>query len=131
MMKAMWFGTTDLSTSSKYGQQSRLLLRVKYSNPYAFIGDFDRMITLSQQENLNDISQITLNVSNLFRSLADKKVVREVEWASQNDLRCVRDTMQGSFDELINTWAMETNVPLVSLVSKWQKEEKVERLERS
>jgi len=124
MMRAMWLGTTDLSTTSKYGQQSRLLLRVKYKNPHAYLGDLDRTITLESsigEEKLEDISQIVLNVSSLLKVLDDsKKDLREIEWACDNDLRCKRGDTHGSFGELIQAWAKEVGVSTVNLLDGWR-----------
>jgi len=134
MMRAMWFGTTDLSTTSKYGQQSRLLLRVKYKNPYTYIGDLDRTITLDSsidQEKLEDIYQIILNMSGLFRVLSDNRDdLQGVDWASDNDLRCKRDATLGSFGELTQAWATETRVNVVDLLDGWRRQ-RVERTEAS
>lgn len=128
MMKAAWFGTTDLSTTSKYGQQSRLLLRVNYQNPNAYIGDLDRMITLEnsvEEEKLEDISQITLNTSKLFKVLSDNKSdLRNVEWICDDELRCKRNGTAGPFSELIKPWASEAGINVTDLLGKWQQEEK-------
>jgi len=125
MMRAMWFGTTALSTTSKYGQQSRLLLRVKYMNRYAYIGDLDRRIALEtkvDQEKLEDISQVVLNVSGLLGVLAGSKGdLQEVEWACDNDLYCKRDDTIGSFGELIQAWAKRAGVSAVNLLDGWRR----------
>lgn len=123
MMKAMWFGTTDLSTTSKYGQQSRLLLRVKYKDQHAYIGDLDRMIALEttiDQPKLEEISQLTLNVSELLKVLSDKRsLLKEIQWACHDDLRCKRNDASESFGKLMDAWAKETNVTVVNLLDTW------------
>jgi len=126
MMKAMWFGTTDLSTTSKYGQKSRLLLRIEYGKPYAYIGDLDRAITFESnidQEKLENISQIVLNVSDIFKLLSESKdEIKQVEWACDNDLRCKWETTLGSFDNQIERWVKETKVKATNLLKEWKQE---------
>jgi CRISPR-associated protein Csh2 len=81
MMTAMWHGTTELSTSSKYGQISRFLLRVIYSNENGYIGDLDNGITLvnNNDENIEDISQAKLDVSKLFSILEQhRKLIKKI-----------------------------------------------------
>lgn len=122
MMTAMWFGTTDLSTTSKYGQQSRLLLRVKYKNQFAYIGDLDRTIRLESsvdEEKLEDISKIILNINDLLKVLMENKdVLQEVEWFCNNDLRCKRDSTLVSFGELMQALTKETGVSTVKLFNR-------------
>jgi len=123
MMKAMWFGTTDLSTTSKFGQQSRLLVRVKYKEPYAYIGDLDRMIAPSNpdEKKLEDIFQFVLNVDGLLKALGDNKDdLEEVEWVCDNDLRCKRDGTIGSLGSLIEDWSKETKVKVMNLLDQWK-----------
>jgi len=132
MMRAMWFGTTDLSTTSKYGQQSRLLLRVKYKNPCTYIGDLDRTIAPKcnvEMKKLENISQIVLNLSSLLKVLSDSKEdLQEVEWACDNDLSCERDDTSGSFGELIQAWERKTGVSTVNLLDRWRLQQ-IERTE--
>jgi len=127
MMKAMWFGTTDLSTTSKFGQQSRLLVRVKYKEPYAYIGDLDRMIALTNPDGkkLEDISQVILNVEGLLKALGDNKDCLEgVEWVCDNDLRCKRDETIDSFGNLLQKWSEETKVKVANLLHQWKTQAK-------
>jgi len=126
MMKAMWFGTTDLSTTSKYGQQSRLLVRIKYKEPYTYIGDLDRTISINEEKHLEDISQITLNINGLLKVLDDNKDdLEEVQWVCDNDLRCKRDDTVGSFGSLIEDWSSQTGVGVVNLLDKWKQKAKI------
>ena len=47
MFEAMWNGTKNLMTSSKFGHMPRLLVRVEYNEPNYFIGELDSLIRLS------------------------------------------------------------------------------------
>jgi CRISPR-associated protein Csh2 len=124
MMRAIWFGTTDLSTTSKYGQQSRLLLRVNFKDPYAYIGDLDRMIALESQvseERIEGISQVVLNLTNMFETLDNTKGdLQRIEWACDHELRCRKRDAFGSFDDLIRAFADETKMETINLLQEWR-----------
>jgi len=126
MMRAIWFGTTDLSTTSKYGQQSRLLLRVNFRDPYAYIGDLDRMIALDSEvsdERIEGISQVVLNLTNMFEVLDNTKGdLQRIEWACDSELRCRKRDTVGSFDDLIRAFAEETKMETINLLQGWRKE---------
>ncbi len=108
MMEAMWFGTNGLSTSSKFGQMSRFLFRVVYAQPKAYIGDIDRAITLSNFDNLEDISQVKINVIKLFEMLsANKEKISEIQFA------CNDNVMTDKSEKLrvvLEKWAKDNGV---------------------
>jgi CRISPR-associated protein Csh2 len=126
MMKGMWFGTTDLSTSSKYGQKSRLLIRVKYAKPNAYIGDLDQRIRMlpdgedQEDKKLENISQFTLDISPLLNSLSKRKGdIQEIAWCCDSDLRCKLDGTQGSFEQLVTDWSKKTGIAAPNLLNEW------------
>jgi CRISPR-associated protein Csh2 len=123
MMKAMWFGTTNLSTTSKYGQQSRLLMRIKYNNQYAYVGDLLRRIKLEtnlEEKSIQDISQVTLNVSDLFNAVGAKEAdIDQIQWASDDDLHCKRDSSVAPFSKLVETWAKSAQMKQTNVLREW------------
>jgi CRISPR-associated protein Csh2 len=120
MMKALWFGTDELSTTSKFGQRSRLLLRVNYSKPSAYIGDLDRFINLEKANEtdlskLEDVSQCYLNIQPLLSVLsANKEKIASIQYAASNQLLCKSEKGIKSFNDLMD--ASATN-----LLTEWQK----------
>lgn len=128
MMKAMWFGTDELSTTSKFGQRSRLLLRVNYSKPSAYIGDLDRFIGLEKANEdvdlnkLEDISQCCVNVQPLFSILsANKEKIASIQYATSDQLFCKSGTETKSFGDLIDVWSKKNNLTTANLLAEWQK----------
>jgi CRISPR-associated protein Csh2 len=126
MMKGMWFGTTDLSTTSKYGQKSRLLIRVKYAKPNAYIGDLDQRIHMipdgkdEEEKKLENISQFTLDISPLLNSLSKSKGdVQEIVWCCDSDLRCRFEGTSGSFEQLVTDWSEKTGIAAPNLLNEW------------
>jgi CRISPR-associated protein Csh2 len=107
LLTAMWHGTNNLSTTSKYGQQSRLLLRVRYKEPLAYIGDLDRRIALSAVPPLTDIgkaedlSQVILDVTKLS-SVVDNNsaVLSGIDYLESPDLVCMNDGKKARFSEV-------------------------------
>lgn len=116
MVEAMWNGTTELRTSSK-NQQSRLLLRIRYNNPLAYIGDLDRRVKLvptsavKDLSSLEDISQVELDVSALAAAVeSNASKIAGIDYIDNPDLICVNGEKKGRFADVFTS-----KVPLNSL----------------
>jgi len=104
MILAMWHGTNNLSTSSKFGQASRFLLRVIYSDDKAYIGDLDRGIALTKTEDVEDISQAGIDPSKLFSMLTEnKKHIAEIQFGCRENITLANKT--DDLKTLIVKWA--------------------------
>jgi CRISPR-associated protein Csh2 len=80
MYKAMWNGTKNLITRSKFGQMPRLLLVVTYKEKNYHIGDLDRMIKIKtdkKDEELRDISEVKIDLTELINIL--KRNLEKIE----------------------------------------------------
>lgn len=76
LLEGMWNGTKNLISRSKAGQMPRLLLKVSYKEDNYHIGDLDKMIKLKSEkrdEEIRDISDVTLDVSELINVLNTNK----------------------------------------------------------
>ncbi|NOX36860.1 MAG: type I-B CRISPR-associated protein Cas7/Csh2 [Calditrichaeota bacterium] len=78
LMEAIWNGTKNLISRSKFGQMPRLLLDIEYQEPNFHIGDLDKMVSIKKEdgiedEALRDISQLTLNILPLVETLQREK----------------------------------------------------------
>ena len=102
MLKAMWRGTTILSTSSKYGQQSRLLLKVNYKNE-GYIGDLDLKPKLkTKADPLENISQLILNLQDLFDTFSDNSdIIESIEYEFRPELLCSFNETEKSIEDII------------------------------
>jgi CRISPR-associated protein Csh2 len=120
MMLAMWHGTNELNTSSKFGQISRFLLRIVYSDECGYIGDLDKKIDLvnSDIENISDVSEADIDVSNLIYTLdTHKNIIKRIQYACHNSLSVIVDKRKGSengkvkrkqlLDDVIQDWAKQ------------------------
>jgi CRISPR-associated protein Csh2 len=109
MMLAMWHGTNNLSTSSKFGQISRLLLRVIYADDKAYLGDLDRGISLPHSENIEDISQAGIDPTELFSILAaNKRKIAEIQFGCHDGIILANGT--DNLKTLIIKWAEDNGI---------------------
>lgn len=109
MLRAIWHGTNNLSTASKYGQQSRLLLRLRYKEPLGYIGDLDRRISLipspsypnQELSKLEDLYQAVLDISSLSSVVeSNSSVLESIEYRESQDLTCKNGEKFGKFSEV-------------------------------
>jgi CRISPR-associated protein Csh2 len=72
LKKAIWEGTRNLITRSKFEHCPRLLLTIEHNNPGTFIGELDKYILLEtdlQEEKIRDISEVTIDFSQLYEKI--------------------------------------------------------------
>jgi CRISPR-associated protein Csh2 len=110
MLVAMWKGTSSLSTSSKFGQQSRLLIKVNYKND-GYIGDLDLKCKLeANTDPLESISQVSLDINELFDILSrNKDIIDSVEYEDSAELIC-KSNKESNFEELVKDWARKNSI---------------------
>lgn len=93
MLEAMWYGTKNLITRSKFGQMPRFLLRVVYKEKNYHIGDLDQKIRLVTRENIEkteirDISDFVLDITDLIQKLEEnKEKIERIEYEVDDNLR--------------------------------------------
>ena len=76
MIDALWNGTKNLISRSKFGQMPRLLISVTYKEKGFFIGDLDKKIKTVGYDNplkLRSVSDFSIDISELLKSLNDNK----------------------------------------------------------
>jgi CRISPR-associated protein Csh2 len=122
MMEAMWHGTNNLSTSSKFGQISRFLLRVIYADELAYIGELDTGIKLTNTEdsqiNIEEISQAHIDVSKLLSMLNDNaEKIEEIQFSCHNNLTVAQTSGENNLKKLIEKWAESKNVKYKDLLA--------------
>jgi CRISPR-associated protein Csh2 len=73
MFEAMWIGTKNLISGSKFGQMPRLLLQVKYKENENFhIGELDKLVSLTtnlDEESIRDVVDFKIEISPLVNEL--------------------------------------------------------------
>ncbi len=77
LLDAMWNGTKNLITRSKFGQTPRLLLQIEYSEDYYFIGDLNNKICVTHELNndkeIRKISDVKLDMGKLLENIEKSK----------------------------------------------------------
>ena len=73
MFEAMWIGTKNLISGSKFGQMPRLLLQIKYKENENFhIGELDKLVSLTtnlDEESIRDVVDFKIEISPLVNEL--------------------------------------------------------------
>jgi CRISPR-associated protein Csh2 len=73
MFEAMWIGTKNLISGSKFGQMPRLLLQIKYKENENFhIGELDKLVSLTTnlgEESIRDVVDFKIEISPLVNEL--------------------------------------------------------------
>jgi len=94
LIDAMWNGTKNLITRSKFGQMPRLLLKIDYSEKGYFIGDLDRKLKIKDYINetaIRGLSDFTLDISDLIDALdKNSSKISAVYYIIDNNLRLSR-----------------------------------------
>lgn len=73
LLEGIWNGTKNLISRSKFGQQPRLLVQVKYNTPGFFIGDLDKKISLDTEINdlkIRSTGDFKLDISKLNQAIS-------------------------------------------------------------
>ena len=115
MMEALWKGTKDLITRSKFGQMPRLLVRVVYKEGEDFyIGELDKLVKWSpkdglREEQVRDITEGVLQVKELLAAIGKHKdKIERIEIALHERLETEPDFLEGLKEAL----GQEKNVEL-------------------
>jgi CRISPR-associated protein Csh2 len=117
MLSAMWNGTDMLATTSKFGQKSRLLVKVNYKGN-GYIGDLDLMTRLEhkKEETLEDITQITLNLDSLLDTLKNNKtIIDNIEFQYNPVLKCRYGDKIETFGQIIDEWTKDSGISISKL----------------
>ncbi len=95
LLEAMWNGTKNLISRSKFGQMPRFLLKVTYKEPGFFIGDLDKKIKLTSYENdfsIRNVKDFKLDIEELKKSFEEnKEKIESIEYKIDNNLCIVND----------------------------------------
>jgi len=91
LIDAMWNGTKNLISRSKFGQMPRFLVKVNYKTPNFYIGDLDKKIELDGFDNelkIRSIKDFRLDISELIEAIENNNQhVESVEYYVDPKLR--------------------------------------------
>jgi CRISPR-associated protein Csh2 len=130
MLVAMWRGTNSLSTNSKFGQKSRMILKVNYK-ANGYIGDLDlkcklysvpnslltskKRIKLEGEDTSNrvqNITQVLLDIDPLFDTLSENRdIIESIDYEFDPELRFKNGNNKFlTFDKAITKWSKGSKV---------------------
>ncbi|MGC9014387.1 MAG: type I-B CRISPR-associated protein Cas7/Csh2 [Thermoproteota archaeon] len=116
MYKALWNGTKNLITRSKFGQMPRLLLVVTYEEKNYHIGDLDRLVKIDaskKDEELRDISELKINITDLIRTLVNEKSkIKKVSIEVDNNVSLVHEEKEYKGMEGLKGLLQEKGLPV-------------------
>jgi CRISPR-associated protein Csh2 len=91
LLEAMWHGTKNLISRSKFGQQPRMLIKINYSTASFFIGDLDKKIKLTEFDNelkIRSIKDFKLDLTDLEKDvLSNQKHIESIEYQKDAGLK--------------------------------------------
>ncbi len=95
LIEALWNGTKNLISRSKFGQMPRLLLQVIYKEDDYHLGELDRFVKLmsdKRDEEIRDISEVRLDATQLANRLEEvKEKIEEIRYKKDERLVLERD----------------------------------------
>lgn len=121
MLEAMWYGTKNLITRSKFGQMPRFLLRVVYKERNYHIGDLDQKIVLIPRGNIEkseirDTSDFVLDVTDLIKALKEnKEKIEKIEYEIDNNLKLKVEETEFFGKELQEHFKMDESIKIEKL----------------
>jgi len=90
LMNAIWNGTKNLISRSKFGQMPRLLLKITYKEKEFFVGDLDKKIKILDVGNplkIRKIGDFTVDMSDLLNALKKyEDSIEKVEYKIDSNL---------------------------------------------
>ena len=95
LKRALWYGTKNLITRSKFGQMPRLLLEVVYKEgTLSHIGDLQRFVSIKstlEDEAIRTVADYELETENLLEMLNKKAdIIKEVNYFVDEALRLTK-----------------------------------------
>lgn len=116
LYNGLWNGTKNLISRSKVGQMPRLLMSVIYKRENYHIGDLNvtiRIISEKEDEEIRDIDDFSLDVTNLIAALtANKEKIDRIDLIADPRLICVSNGEKATLQKIIEVAGINVT-PLV------------------
>jgi len=91
IIDALWFGTKNLISRSKFGQLPRFLLKITYKEAGHFIGGLDNLVTLStpkaSENEIGSISDYTISFKRIIETLEhESEAIESIEYITDGNI---------------------------------------------
>jgi CRISPR-associated protein Csh2 len=96
MLDAIWNGTKNLISGSKFGQMPRLLIQIIYKKNQNFhIVELDRLVSINSEkpdEAIRDISELKIDITELVRTITKyKDKIEKIRLKSDDRIKYIKD----------------------------------------
>jgi CRISPR-associated protein Csh2 len=96
MLDAIWNGTKNLISGSKFGQMPRLLIQIIYKENQNFhIGELDKLVSIKSEkpdEAIRDISEVKIDISELIKTLTNHKdKIEKIRFKCDDRAKFIKD----------------------------------------
>jgi len=111
MLDAIWNGTKNLISGSKFGQMPRLLIQIIYKENQNFhIGELDKLVSIKSEkpdEAIRDISEVKIDITELIKTLTKHKdKIEKIRFKCDDRAKFIKD----GHDVNINTAFSEISI---------------------
>lgn len=115
MLEALWNGTKNLISGSKFGQMPRLLMQVIYKEDQNFyIGELDKLISIRSDKNdeaIRDIKDLKVDITSLVRKIEENKgKIEKIRLKIDERLSFLKDNND------VNIWDALDGLPVKELI---------------
>ncbi len=112
MFEAMWNGTRNLISGSKFGQVPRLLLQIVYKENLDYhIGELDKLIklqTTKQHEEIRDVTEFQIDITSLVNLLKqESEKIEKIRYKIDSRLQLSYDGFAADFANIFNFIQLE------------------------
>ncbi len=104
MMDAMWDGTKNLISRSKFGQMPRLMIKITYKEKGFFIGDLEKKIKISGVENplkIRSVKDFTLDAGELLDALKKNESKVDSVYYRMDKALSIEPGIPGGWKEIV------------------------------
>ena len=96
MLDAIWNGTKNLISGSKFGQMPRLLIQIIYKENQNFhIGELDKLVSIKSEkpdEAIRDISEVKIDITELIETLTKyKDKIEKIRFKCDDRAKFIKD----------------------------------------
>jgi len=107
MLDAIWNGTKNLISGSKFGQMPRLLIQIIYKKNQNFhIGELDRLVSIKSEkpdEAIRDISELKIDITELVRTITKyKDKIEKIRLKSDDRIKYIKDGQDTDLKTALN-----------------------------
>jgi CRISPR-associated protein Csh2 len=111
MLDAIWNGTKNLISGSKFGQMPRLLIQIIYKENQNFhIGELDRLVSIKSEkpdEAIRDISELKIDITEFVKTLtkhADK--IEKIRFKFDDRAKFIKDGLDMDIKTALNGFSL-------------------------